>query len=118
MRNSMTLFQIVRVLCWAKVGCSGRHDSAIHMCRRGVTTFAWRPRCQYDVAATQRGDTVLASDCRGRDIPGCLPGYKGIPEKFEKKEVCLQSSFPVLTRALQTLSVNDRGNRKRASKGP
>ena len=31
---------------------------------RGVTTFAWRPASQYDVAATRGADNVLARGCR------------------------------------------------------
>ena len=34
--------------------------------KQGVTTFAWRPKSQYDVAATRGADTVLASDCRSQ----------------------------------------------------
>ena len=29
-------------------------------------TFAWRPGSQYDVTATRRADSVLASDCRAQ----------------------------------------------------
>ena len=39
----------------------------LQTCRRnkqGLSTFAWRPGCQYDDAATRRADTVLASGCR------------------------------------------------------
>ena len=34
--------------------------------KQGVTTFAWRPGSQYDVAATRGADNVLASDCRAQ----------------------------------------------------
>ena len=34
--------------------------------KQGVTTFAWRPGSQHDVAATRGADKVLASDCRAR----------------------------------------------------
>ena len=32
----------------------------------GVTTIAWRPGSQYDVAATRGADSALASDCRAQ----------------------------------------------------
>ena len=34
--------------------------------KQGVTTFAWRPGSQYNVAATRGADSVLASDCRAQ----------------------------------------------------
>ena len=34
--------------------------------KQGVTTFAWRPGSQYDVAATRDANNVLASDCRAQ----------------------------------------------------
>ena len=36
------------------------------LCRHGVTTFAWRPGSQYDVAATRGADNALASNCRAQ----------------------------------------------------
>ena len=42
-------------------GKSGRLNKGLS--KQGVTTFAWRPGWQYDVGATRRDDSVLASDC-------------------------------------------------------
>ena len=49
----------------------------------GVTTFAWRPGCQYDVAATVSADSVWG-ESKGCLIKGCLNSPKfpkvGIPK--------------------------------------
>ena len=37
----------------------------------------------------------------GRDIPGFCRDIRGRPEKFEKKKVCVQFSFPILSSSLR-----------------
>ena len=59
----------------------------------GVTTFAWRPGSQYDVAATRGADSVLGSDCRARF---------GRPSTRKGCRICVTVRLPVRPRGETT----------------
>ena len=52
-------------------------------------TFAWRPGWQYDVAATQGANNVLASDCRS---------HFGRPSTRKGCRICVTVRLPVRPR--------------------
>ena len=57
--------------------------------KQGVMTFAWRPGSQYNVAATEGADSVLASDCRAKF---------GRPSTRRGCRICLTARLPVRPR--------------------
>ena len=57
--------------------------------KQGVTTFAWRPGSEYDVAAMRGADSVLASDCRAQF---------GRPSTRRGCRICVTVRLPVRPR--------------------
>ena len=57
--------------------------------KQGVTTFAWRPGSQHDVAAMRGADNVLASDCRAKF---------GRPSTTIGCRICVTARLPVRPR--------------------
>ena len=57
--------------------------------KQGITTFAWRPGSQYDVAATRGANSALARDCRAQF---------GHPSTRRGCRICVTVRLPVRPR--------------------